>query len=49
LVCAAAVLVAARGIRAQPPAAFELALVDLDGSKKVLGRLTTESFAGYLL
>jgi eukaryotic-like serine/threonine-protein kinase len=45
LVCAAAVLVAARGIRAQPPAAFELALVELDGSKKVLGQLPPSVYA----
>jgi hypothetical protein len=37
--------VAARGIRAQPPAAFELALVDLDGSKKVLGQLPPSVYA----
>jgi eukaryotic-like serine/threonine-protein kinase len=45
LACAAAVLVAAHGIRAQPPAAFELALVDLNGTKKVLGQLPPSVYA----
>lgn len=45
LAYAAAVLVAAQGIGAQPPAAFELALVDLNGTKKVLGRLPPSVYA----
>jgi Tol biopolymer transport system component len=37
--------VTAQGIRAQPPAAFELALVDLDGTRSVLGHLPPSVYA----
>ena len=45
MILAVAVMASGSGARAQMPAGYELALVSLDGTKKVLGQLPPTVYA----